>query len=303
MRISLWLIIALTITYSCTIHKNVNEKNIPIKYSVERYDYFNLVKDPIENKKPLSYSYNFEIAENSKGFVVKTDCNVFDYLDNIQRKNISQNFEKTEVQFTLIVSPNGELKINDKTEIINQLKNNISKLKETPDSLNLILINTFEEYLTSNYQLDYDLLKDVKLILINDFEQFQKDKTIINYVENEIEKSIDIDNRDIDLNEIAHQGMRGVYFDQHNSFENYQKYERLAVTNPIGYSSENEPNLSKHLSALVKKELNVMNLKNGTYRYTSRTMDNNNALIEYSLELNQDTNLISKQQTIRIKRL
>jgi len=35
----------------------------------------------------------------------------------------------------------------------------------------------------------------------------------------------------------------------------------------------------------------------------SRTMDNNNALIEFSLELNQDTNLISKQQTIRIKRL
>ena len=93
MRKSLWLIIVLTITYSCTIHKNVNEKNIPIKYSVERYDYFNLVKDPIENKKPLSYSYNFEIAENSKGFVVKTDCNVFDYLDNIQRKNISHIFD------------------------------------------------------------------------------------------------------------------------------------------------------------------------------------------------------------------
>ena len=122
------------------------------------------------------------------------------------------------------------LQINDKTEIINQLKNNISKLKETPDSLNLILINTYEEYLTSIYQLDYDLLKDVKLILINDFEQFQKDKTIINYVENEIEKSIDIDNRDIDLNEIAHQGMRGVYFDQHNSFENYQNC--LLYTSP-----------------------------------------------------------------------
>ena len=118
-----------------------------------------MINNPIEGNLPLEYSYQIEVTQHPSFYKVRAHNNVFDFLNNIQRHSTSRELDNCE--FTIFVNSEGELKLDDKEEVITQLQANISQLKNTNDSIDLKLIKTMEEYIESNNSLEYDLLKAV----------------------------------------------------------------------------------------------------------------------------------------------
>jgi hypothetical protein len=303
MKTTLLVLFATVMLSSCVYQKTKHVSVNTVNYAISHYDYFNLVKTPIENKKAINYSYSISITENNNEFKACYSKSIIDCLKslhNLQSKEIACKSEPLCISF--IKNENNSLQITDNSEVITEFHYIENNCRFPSDSISIQGINDMKWLGKNNDRLNYELSRDLELIYSNILDTLEVGKTTIKFPylnddEIEIQDSIEFD-----IIQRAKELKSFQVTQTKVNNDNSKQVRMLEAIDVFSFSQIERPNHDELITKYLNMTLDILDQKGITLNSTERFNDYDGKLKHLIKITNTESGTIIKKVKTEMQR-
>ena len=295
---------SLIVLASCKLQKDkIIRADEVSNFEISHYDYFNMIKNPISYKRPIEFKYHLSISDKDSYYDVCYSKNIINCLKTLHKlHNIETDCESKQLCIKIKWNSD-EVMIIDNANISNELKLLETNCKYPNDSLTLEGLNELR-YLNSNADnLNNELKRDLNLIFDNNSEDYEMNKTVIQYPKEENSEFETQDSIEYKIIERA-KNISSFQVIQTNELENKSRQIRiLDAMDVFSYSEIPVPNHEEIINKYLDGSLDILNTKMITLNSTER-IENVKGELEYLCKIrNTESGVIIKKVKTEIRRL